>query len=298
MHAWLAVYQALVVLQSPGTVTETPVITWASVSTAPAALTAPVQRAITAEAEIEDQLAEDAAVAQRRASGEGKDTGGGVALVFMAFNPPFEGLNDIAQRMNFFDASGRTSGFGSGPLFMRGLSLFGYAGKHFRIGGMGTEGRITIVDGQADFERDLILRVSQGGVTLEYVYPKRRWELYAGGLIGAGEYELTYVQAELATRNAQQDFDAVTANLAATPRTATFAKRISASFVVANPWIGAKFKVASWFALDASIGWQFGRIGRGQWEFSDSNFTLAGSPAMNASGWTARLSATVGAFPY
>jgi hypothetical protein len=217
--------------------------------------------------------------------------GGGIALTFGWLWTPMSGLNDIARQMNFGE------GFSGGPVQMSGLRGFGYIGRHFRVGGMAADGSKRIRDRGEQYQRDLILTVEQVGLTLEYVYPMRRWEFYGGGLLGSGAYRLTHVQTNLNVFNSRQDWDQTVNQFANATQTDTFTKRFAVNYLAANPWIGVKYKLVPWFAVDANVGYQWGRAGAGRWEFGDSRFAMANSPAVDGSGVSARLEATFGMFP-
>ncbi len=228
-----------------------------------------------------------------RAAG-GPQGGGGASFVFGFLWSDQAVLDNLARQLNF-----GADGFPGGPFETQGIHAFGYIGRNFRVGGMLAEGSKSIIDdSSAVFLREVDVTAAHIGLTLEYVYPTRRWEFYGGGMLGSGEYEVRYAQQELRVRNEQADWDDLVGDLSGTPRTATFAKTLRVNYLAVNPWVGVKFKVVPWFGIDVSAGYLWGRAGAGRWEFGDSVRPVTGSPAVDASGPTLRAAASFGLFPH
>ena len=227
---------------------------------------------------------------------EGARGGGGVAILFGLYNPPRGQVNDIARQLGFPGSDGRA--FGGAPLRLQGMRAFGHVGRNFRVGGMYATGGQVLASDVDDFRRRLSFEVDQVGLTLEFVYPQRRWELYGGGLLGSSTYRFHYSQRDRVRKNARLSWDETLDELSTPGATETFGKRFSNSFLVANPWVGGKVKLSPWFSIDANVGWLFGRASDTQWGFTDSDWNLAGAPSVDASGFTARLEATFGFFPF
>lgn len=295
-HAWL-------VVQTPVTIAaEKPVTAPAEQAAvtapteAPSAATAPAYAAAPSDATQvtempTDEMDEDGISPEGWEAEKDAQTGGGVAVVLGFYRPNMRDINQIAGALNF------PGGFGNEALFMNGLHAYGYIGKYFRIGGELLTGSASISDPGADFDRSLRLDVDQGGITLEFVWPTQRFEVYGGGMIGVGSYSLVYGQNDL--RGARANWDSLMDNFAGTPQTGTYSKSFSAGYTSAQPWLGVKYKVLPWFAIDANAGYHFGSIGRGEWTFSDdSGFGIANSPSLKASGLTGSLAVAFGFFPY
>ena len=272
-----------------------PATAMAAAPAAPAAATAAAPKAGSSIAIAEDELAgeDEAAGATRDGWGaeKGARTGGAVGIVLGVYRPSMAGINKVAAQLNF------PGGFGSDALFMSGIRGYGYVGRHFRIGGQVLSGSASIADPGAAFDRELDLNVSQGGITLEYVYPTQRMEFYAGGLVGVGSVELTYRQQDL--RDRKFDWASLTNTYSGTPNTGTYDKTLSAGYTVVNPWIGAKYKLLPWFAIDGVLGYHLGGSAKGDWSFSDyTRFGIKNSPALDMAGLTGSLQVTFGFFPY
>lgn len=289
-HVWLT-------LQMPAEATaanETPPAPQATTAASLPATGPSATRPIIAIAE--DELAgedESAATARRGGWSEEKDakSGGALSIVIGLYRPDMRELNDIAEALNF------PGGFGNEAIFMNGLRGYGYIGKNFRIGGIVISGNTQVADPGTQFNRTLELDVSHGGVTLEYVYPTRRMEFYVGGMLGVGSYEVTYTQQDV--RGNRAEWDELLDTFAATPSTGSFAKSLSAGYTAVNPWVGVKYKLLPWFALDGNVGYHLGRVRSNQWVFSDhSGDGVKGSPSIDAGGLTGWVEVTFGFFPY
>jgi hypothetical protein len=289
-HAWLALQMPDAVTTPAGIPPASSPNTESSTPSTNATISRPVL------AIPEDELAgedEPEATARRGGWSAEKDakSGGALAIVIGFYRPDMKDINAIAEGLNF------PGGFGNDALFMNGLRGYGYIGKHFRIGGMILSGNSQIADPGTQFDRSLELNVNQGGVTLEYVYPTRRMEFYTGGMLGVGNYELTYTQTDL--RGTQANWNELLDNFSSTPSTGSFSKSFSAGYTAVNPWVGVKYKLLPWFALDGNVGYHFGQIRRRQWVFSDNQGSgIPGSPSLKASGLTGWLEVTFGFFPY
>lgn len=291
-HAWLA-------LQSPEAVTAAAVTAPTAPATVAEAATAPAASAATGPVLLaipEDELAgEDESTASSKLgsweAAHGARTGGALAVVLGFYRPDMAGLNRIAEDLNF------AGGFGNEAIFVNGIRGYGYIGPYFRIGGLLAEGGASVDDPGADFDRTLDFRFNEGGITLEGVYSAKRWEAYAGGMIGVGNYEITYTQTDL--RAGRPGWDALVKQFSGTPDTSTFAKSFSVGYTAVHPWVGAKYKLLPWFALDGRVGYHWGKADRGSWVFSDEpGIGVAGSPSLDASGLTGALEVTFGFFPY
>jgi hypothetical protein len=194
MQALALVAQLLIAVQAPAG--ETPARPSAEAAPAPETVSAGVVTGPVLLAIPEDEMAgfDEPERSSRLGSWEaanGARTGGAVAIVLGFYRPEMAELNTIARGLGFQE------GFGNEALFMNGIRAYGYIGRHFRIGGLIIEGDETIVDSLADFNRTLDLEINQGGITLEGVYPMRRWEFYGGAMIGIASYELHYTQEDL-----------------------------------------------------------------------------------------------------
>jgi hypothetical protein len=221
----------------------------------------------------------------------GARTGAAVAVVLGFYRPNMADVNAIAEDLNF------PGGFGNQAIFMNGIRGYGYVGKFFRIGGIFAQGDASVVDPGAEFDRSLDLQVNEGGITLEGVYAKRRWEVYAGGMVGVGSYQITYSQNDL--RGPRADWGDLTQAYSGTPATSTYSKSFMTGYTALNPWVGAKFKLLPWFAIDGNLGYHWGKAGDGSWVYSDEpNMGVKGSPALDAAGLTGSLEVTFGFFPY
>ncbi len=217
-------------------------------------------------------------------------TGAGVGIIIGLYNPSLATLNSIAEAFGF------PGGFGSGVVYMNGIRGYGYVGPNFRIGGMVLSGSRSVIEFGEQFDRTLQADMQQGGISIEGVYPAKRWEAYAGAMVGVGSYELRYAQI---AAEEPADWSEVVSRFGGTPSTDTFTKEFVAGYTALEPWVGAKYKFLPWFAVDGRVGYHWGKIGSGDWVFSDiPNFGIKGSPAVDASGISAALEITFGFFPY
>lgn len=152
-------------------------------------------------------------------------------------------------------------------MFLNGGGGWGYLSKKLRVGGIGFSGAV-VSDGQKDdIGKEVTLRISSGGVTIDRVFhPLNKSEIYVGAMIGGGTASLKFVQWTGPLKWKQLWDDGYSKTDTTGHDFYDYKTEIKSHFITLIPTIGVRYNILRWCAIGANVGYFYTMIDNDGWK--------------------------------